>query len=452
MHATTAENIGEGTESLGPSVVGDLPTKAQQLREKLYLAAKKSKTRRFHQLYDRIYRLDILEEAWQTVKRNKGAGGIDGVEIGDIVKYGETNYLQELHDLLLDTHNYHPQPIRRVYIPKSDGGERPLGIPTTKDRVVQTATKSLLEPIFEADFLDCSYGYRPGKSPQEAIEEIRQWTNKGYAIVLEADIKGYFDNINHEKLLEFVHLRISDRKVLKLIRNWLKCGIVDGGELHQNEMGTPQGGVISPLLANIYLHEFDKFWTQQTRVRGKLVRFCDDFVLLFASREDAEKGLELVKEKLSELNLELNAEKTKIADMREGKEGFDFLGFHFRQVLSWQYRKYYTQHWPKKSAVKKLEATIGKILGARNLLYLPLERVVGLVNPTLRGWMNYFKSGNSSKVFNSVDRFVHAHLALWWSKKHAKSGRRWATDFTYTKYLHCGVIRLTGNVAYWSKI
>ncbi len=452
MHATMAENIGKESESLGPSVVGNQPTKAQQLREKLYLAAKKSKTRRFHQLYDRIYRLDILEEAWQTVKRNKGAGGIDGVEIGDIVKYGETNYLQELQDLLVDTHKYHPQPIRRVYIPKSNGGERPLGIPTTRDRIVQTATKSLLEPIFEADFLDCSYGYRPGRSPQEAIEEIRQWTNKGYVFVLDADIKGYFDNINHEKLLEFVHLRISDRKVLKLIRNWLKCGIVDEGELHQNEVGTPQGGVISPLLANIYLHEFDKFWTQQTSVRGKLVRFCDDFVLLFASREDAEKGLELVKEKLRELNLELNAEKTKIVDMREGKEGFDFLGFHFRQVLSWQYRKYYTQHWPKKSAVKKLEATIGKILGARNILYLPLGEVVGLVNPALRGWMNYFKSGNSSKVFNAVDSFVHAHLALWWSKKHAKSGRRWTTDFTYAKYLHCGVIRLTGNVAYWSKI
>jgi group II intron reverse transcriptase/maturase len=275
-------------------------TKAQQLCEKLYLAAKKSRTRRFHQLYDKVYRMDFLKQAWQTVKRNKGSGGVDGVRIEDIKEQGENSYLQELHELLKDTHKYHPRKIKRVYIPKTSGGERPLGIPAIRDRIVQAATKFLLEPIFEADFLNYSYGFRPKKHAHDALEEIRVWTNKGHKFILDADIKGYFDSINHEKLLEYVQQRINDRKILKLIRKWLKCGIVHEGELHENEVGTPQGGVISPLLANIYLHEFDKFWTQQTKVRGKLIRYADDFVILFTSREDAEQGLKLVKEKLKE--------------------------------------------------------------------------------------------------------------------------------------------------------
>jgi group II intron reverse transcriptase/maturase len=190
--------------------------------------------------------MDILEEAWTTVKRNKGVGGSDGVEIEDIIKSGETSYLQELQKVLTDTHNYHPKPVKRVYIPKPGGGERPLGIPAVRDRIVQTAAKSLLEPIFEADFLDCSYGYRSGRTAHEALEEIRQTTNKGYKFALDADIKGYFDSINHDKLLGFVHQRISDRKILKLIRKWLKAGIISEDGLHENEEGTPQGGVTSP--------------------------------------------------------------------------------------------------------------------------------------------------------------------------------------------------------------
>lgn len=288
-----------------------LNEKAQRLCEKLYLAAKKSKTRRFHQLYDKVYRMDILKDAWNLVRKNKGCPGIDNVSIGDIIKYGENKYLQELHELLLDTHKYHPRNIRRVYIPKADGKQRPLGIPAIRDRIVQTATKILLEPIFESDFLDCSYGFRLNRSTHEALEKIRILTNEGYKVVLDADISGYFDNINHEKLLELVHQRISDRKILKLIRKWLKCGIADEGEVKENIMGTPQGGIISPLLANIYLHEFDKFWMQQTNVMGKLVRYADDFVILFANRRDAEIGMKIVKTKIKELNLKLNMEKTK---------------------------------------------------------------------------------------------------------------------------------------------
>lgn len=429
-----------------------LNEKAQQLCEKLYLAAKKSKTRRFHQLYDKVYRMDILRDSWDIVKQNRGCAGVDGVSISDVIKYGPDRYLQEIHELLLDTHTYHPRKIKRVYIPKANGKQRPLGIPVIRDRIVQTATKTLLEPIFEADFLDCSYGFRPHRSAHDALEEIRVVTNRGYKFVLDADISGYFDSINHEKLLEFVHKRISDKKILKLIRKWFKCGIVDEEEIKENQLGTPQGGVISPLLANIYLHEFDKFWTQQTQVKGTLVRYCDDFVILFTSREDAELGMELVKTKMTELNLELNTEKTKIVDMRGGKEGFDFLGFHHRQVLSHRYNRRYTLKWPKKAAVNKIKQTVREKLGVRAILKLSLEEVVKLLNPILRGWMNYFKFGNSSKVFNQMDSYVHERLAIWWSKKHQKSGRRWKTDFTWKKYRESGMLVMNGAVQYWSTL
>lgn len=427
-----------------------LSEKAQQLCEKLYLAAKKSKTRRFHQLYDKVYRMDILTDSWEIVKQNKGCAGVDGVNISDVILHGQDKYVQELHDTLLDTHKYHPLKIKRVYIPKADGKQRPLGIPAIRDRIVQTATKILLEPIFESDFLDCSYGFRPNKCAHEALEEIRLWTNRGFKFVLDADISGYFDNINHEKLLEFINLRISDKKILKLIRKWLECGTV--GECEENLVGTPQGGVISPLLANIYLHEFDKFWTQQLRVKGKLVRYADDFVILFASRDDAEIGLQLVNAKMAELGLTLNAEKTKIADMRNGKEGFDFLGFHHRQSMSKKYRKRYTIKFPRKEAVKKLKHNVREMIGTRAILKLSLKEVIELINPSIRGWMNYFKFGNSSKIFNRMDSYIHERLALWWSKKHQKKGRRWKTDFTWEKFCKSGVVLMTGNVKYWSKL
>src|SRR3989338_1010060 len=427
-----------------------LNEKAQQLCEKLYLAAKKSKTRRFHQLYDKFYRMDILRDAWNIVKENKGSAGVDEVSIADIISYGEEKYLGELHGLLLDTHTYHTRKIRRVFIPKSDGKLRPLGIPAVRDRVVQTATKELIEPIFEADFLDCSYGFRPNRSCHDALEEIRLGINRGYKFVLDADIKGYFDSINHGKLLEFMQLRISDRKVLKLIRKWLECGVV--GELEENGIGTPQGGVISPLLANIYLHEFDKFWHEQTRVKGKLVRYADDFVILFAAREDAELGLNLVQAKMAELNLSLNMEKTKIVDMTGGKDGFDFLGFHHRRVMSFKYKRMYAQHWPKKAAVAKFMRKIKEKIGTRAVLPFPLEDTVKLINPLIRGWMNYFKFGNSNKVFKKLDGYIHLRLALWWSKKHHKASIRWKTDFTYEKYKNSGVQVMTGNVKYWTKL
>jgi len=420
---------------------------AQELCEKLYLAAKKSKTRRFHQLYDKVYRMDILSDAWNIVRANKGSAGVDGVSIQDIIGQGEENYLEALHELLLDTHNYHPRKVMRVYIPKASGGQRPLGIPAVKDRIVQTATKILLEPIFEADFLDCSYGFRPGRSAHDALEEIRSRINRGYRFVLDADIKGYFDSINHERLLELLQLRLSDRKILKLIRKWLECGVV--GEMEKSELGTPQGGVISPLLANVYLHEFDKFWTEQKAVDGRLIRYADDFVILFKTKGDAERGMKLVCGKLAEMGLELNEKKTGIVSMNGGKEGFDFLGFHHRRVVG-RSKRLYTSKWPKQAAVKAFKQKVRSVLEHRAMLQCSIEMVVEKLNPILRGWQNYFKFGNSSKVFSSLDSYTHQSLALWYSKKHGKSGRGWATRFNWGTYKRTGIVQLCGNVQYWS--
>jgi len=394
--------------------------------------------------------MDILSGAWNQVKANRGTAGIDNESISDIVEKGEDIVITEIHQTLKEG-EYQPRQVERVYIPKPDGRMRPLGIPTVRDRIVQAATKQVIEPIFEADFLDCSYGFRPNRCTHDALEEIRKAMNAGYMIVLDADIKGFFDNINHDKLLEFVHQRISDRRILKLIRKWLKCGIMESGITKESDMGTPQGGVISPLLANIYLHEFDKFWNQQIRVKGKLVRYADDFVIMFRTEKEAELGLKLVKAKMEELRLELNEDKTKIVDTRGGKEGFDFLGFHHRRNKSWKYKRYYTQKWPNNKSIKNLKTNIRNFLGQRAILNWSIDEVVKAINPVLRGWMNYFRFGNSANKFTQIDSYVHERLALWWSKKHQKTGRRWNSDFTWKKFINCGIQLLTGNVIYWSR-
>ena len=423
--------------------------KAQELYKKLYLAAKKSKTRRFHVLYDKVYRRDILDRAWSQVKANGGVAGVDNENIQDIREKDEEQVITEIQQILGEG-RYQPRKVKRVYIPKPDGRERPLGIPTVRDRIVQTATKQVIEPIFEVDFLDCSYGFRPNRSAHDALEEIRKTINAGFRVVLDADIKGFFDNIDHEKLLDFVHQRISDRRILKLIRKWLKCGVMEDGVVKETIVGTPQGGVISPLLANIYLHEFDKFWKRQTTVTGKLVRYADDFVILFRTLEDTELGLKLVKTRLKDLGLELNEKKTKIVDTSGGKHGFDFLGFHHRRFKSRKYRKYYTQRRPSDKSMKNIRAVIKNLLGNPATFNESLEDVIRMVNPVLRGWMNYFRYGNSSEKFSQIDRYVNERLALWWSGKHQKSGRRWKSDFTYGKYIRCGIQILRGNVSYRS--
>jgi len=363
----------------------------------------------------------------------------------------EAGILRDIQQTL-KTGNYRPKPLKRVYIPKPDGRQRPLGIPTIRDRIVQAATKKMLEPIFEADFLDCSYGFRPHLSAHDALETIRRTINQGYIYVLDADIKGYFDAINHEKLLEFVQQRISDRRILKLIRQWLKCGVIESGQLKPTEQGTPQGGVIviSPLLANIYLHEFDKAWRLQNPVYGHLVRYADDFVILFRTRKDAERGLVIVKDILSKLGLELHPDKTMLVDTGKGKEGFDFLGFHHRKEKSRKYHRYYCQKHPSHKTMNAIRAKIRGILSPRYILSLSIDEVVARINPLLRGWMNYFRFGNSSKQFSHLDMYVHERMALWWSKKHQKRGRRWKRDYNYAKHHATSVQLLSGNLKWWS--
>ena len=424
--------------------------KAQQLREKLYLAAKTSPTRRFHALYDKVYRSDFLEDAWEQTKRNKGSAGIDGENITDILSKGPDNVLKEIQETL-EAKRYRPKSVKRVYIPKPDGRKRPLGIPTIRDRIVQASTKSLLEPIFEADFLDCSYGFRPGRSPHDALESIRKANNAGFTVVLDADITGYFDNINHDRLIECVEKRISDRRIIKLIRQWLSCGVIEPDGFHETELGTPQGGVISPLLANIYLHEFDKFWTEQTDVKGILVRYCDDFVILFRTEKEAERGMKLVQCKMREMGLRLHDKKTKIVETKEGREGFEFLGFHNHRVRSLKYRKYYLQKWPGLKSMNRLRSRIREVLDCRSTLTWDLEEVIKVLNPILRGWMNYFRYGNSTKKFSHVDNYVRERLSLWWSKKHGRSGRRWSTGLDNRKYWASGIQILVGNVIYWDR-
>lgn len=428
----------------------DSQNKARELCEKLHLAAKRSKTRRFHALYDKLFRPDFLEGALEQVIANKGSSGVDNESIEDILAKGKDTVIRELYEQLR-AGKYRPRKVKRIFIPKPDGTERPLGIPTVRDRIIQTAMKRLLEPIFEADFLDCSYGFRPNRCAHEALEEIRKTMNTGYRVVLDGDIKGFFDNINHDKLLEFLQLRVNDRRILKVIRKWLECGVMVGDVARDSEMGTPQGGVISPLLANVYLHEFDKFWTEQTTVQGKLIRYADDFVILFRTQKDAKAGFLLVEEKMNELGLELHDDKTKIVDTTGGKGGFDFLGFHNRRVKSHRYHRFYAQKWPSAKSMNNVRSKVRELTARRSILKWDLRQIVTRLNPILRGWMNYFRYGNSSSKFERIDSYVHERLALWWSKKHQKSGRRWSRDLTHRKFKDSGIQILSGNIRYWSR-
>ncbi len=267
--------------------------KVRQLQRKIYLAAKINSKRKFHAFYDKIYREDILTEAWKRVRTNGGTGGIDGISIEWVEAYGVGKLLNELQQTLMQG-KYHPQPVKRVYIPKADGTKRPLGIPTIKDRIVQMAVKIVVEPVFEADFKESSYGFRPKRNAHQALEVVRKaCNNKGWC-VLDADIKGYFDAINHDKLMKLVEMRVSDRRILKLLRQWLEAGIISEGNYQRSENGSPQGGVISPLLANIYLNYLDTMWEKHGSHLGKLVRYADDSVVICRTKKEAEHALKLV--------------------------------------------------------------------------------------------------------------------------------------------------------------
>ncbi len=418
--------------------------KAQELSKTLYLCAKESPTRRFHALYDKIYRPDILWEAWQRVKRNKGSGGVDGQTIENIVEeYGEKRFMNELY-LELKENRYHPKPVLRTYIPKDNGKKRPLGIPTIKDRVAQMATKMVIEPIFEADFQDCSYGFRPKRNAHQAMGKIRITSKKSYWVV-DVDIQGYFDNINQEKLMKLLEQRISDRRVLKLIRKWLGAGIMEEGKIKNPITGTPQGGVISPLLANIYLNVMDKLWEKNFKHLGELVRYADDFVILSKTKQQALESIKVIQAIVGKLDLTISKEKSRLVNIWDDTDGFDFLGFHNRKFPV--HKKggntiYVMSHIPKKNAMKKMRAKIKAYTGPRYILYLDIQEIVKGLNRILRGFKNYYQISSSAKKWlNRIDWYVLQRLNLYYNKK-KKRRRKHGSFWEIRKEIGHSIVKL----------
>lgn len=417
----------------------------RRLQRKLYRAAKQSRDRRFHALYDKVHRTDILWRAWQEVARNRGAAGVDEVSIEAIKDQGGETILNELREELVSGH-YRPLPVRRVTIPKRAGGERHLGVPAVRDRIVQAATKLVIEPIFEADFADCSYGFRPKRSALQAREHIRRELHRGRRFVVDADIKGFFDAIRWADLLALVRKRVSDRRILKLLAGWLRAGILTKEGLLHPEAGTPQGGVASPLLANIYLNSLDQAWQACGRGYGEIVRYADDLVVLCRTRRQAEAALQLLQELLGELGLELSAQKTRIVDCRTGAEGFDFLGYHFRMRLSRRGRPF-AACWPSRSAMAAARDRIRQLTPLAKI-GCPAIVVVQDLNRFLRGWGAYFRYGNSTQQFKQLDAYVFERVAHFIARKYkTRTWRRGMVDLIDSR-TKLGLYRLAGTVRY----
>jgi RNA-directed DNA polymerase len=444
MTGATGSNHPDGRESVD---------KVRQLQRRLWSAAKRQPGRRFHALLDRIYRRDVLWEAWRRVKQNRGAAGVDAMTLVAVEQLGVEGFLEDL-GARLRAGTYRPSAVRRRYIPKADGTQRPLGIPTVRDRVAQMAATLVLEPIFEADFHSCSYGFRPKRSATAALETLRKQGARGGNHVLDADIRDYFGSIAHDKLLKLIERRISDRRVLRLLRQWLQAGVMDDGRVTATVAGTPQGGVISPLLSNIYLHVLDTVWTRRHAHLGVLVRYADDFVVMCDTKPACEQAEQRVRDIFARLGLELHPEKTRQVDLSRGREGFDFLGCHLRKRMSgplWEKvrrRVYFLQRWPSPRAMRRIRQRV-KDLTSRAVCHRDMRDTIARLNPVLRGWGAYFRTGNAAIKFGQVDDYVTWRLKRLFVRRHGRQLRagqaaQWTGDFFHALGLH----RLRGTIRY----
>jgi len=405
------------------------PEKIRTLQRKLYVKAKGEPEFRFYLLYDKVWRADILEHAYRLCRANGGAAGVDGVTFESIEARGEglENWLSTLAAELREE-RYRPEAVRRVMIAKPDGGERPLGIPTIRDRVVQQAAKLVLEPIFEADFEPNAYGYRPGRGALDAVKEVQASILRGESHVVDADLSKYFDTIPHRELLKSVARRISDRKMLRLVKTWLKAPVEEtdaegrktltGGK--GSKAGTPQGGVISPLLANLYIHRLLKAWKKfdlESKLRARIINYADDLVIVCrGSAQDALSWLRWITERLG---LSLNEAKTCVRDA--GQESFDFLGYTFGPMVYRRTGQTYLGVAPSKKRVRRFKESLRSVLHAGN--HEPVDEVMGQVNRKLRGWAQYFSIGTLAPTYRTVDRYTESLLRKFLVRRHKVPGR-----------------------------
>jgi len=417
---------------------------ARKLQRALYRAAKQQPERRFPLLYDKVCRQDILQEAWKRVRSKGGAGGVDRQSVADVCAYGEERFLSEVEQELRQN-RYRASAVRRVHIPKpgEPGKTRPLGIPTVKDRVAQMAVKLVIEPLFEADFQPCSFGFRPKKNPRKALSAIVQSLNRGYSFVVDVDLKSYFDTIDHDLLMEMVERRVGDVKVLRLIRAWLKAGVMEDGKVRNPDRGSPQGGVISPLLSNIFLNEVDRQWCEAGDATGgevRLVRYADDMVLLARTEQGAKEAWDRLQRQFTGLRLVVNQEKSRVTT---AWQGFAFLGFEFRRVPG---RMLYL--WPRAKACRHIRQRVREVVRSFRSSER-LEVVIRKLNPVLNGWCTYFRVGNSNRVFHQVDWAVRSEVQLWLRRKYRIDWRvakkRWNYRVLHDRY---GLYQMVGKVSH----